>query len=153
MEQGCYEEYLSLLTDLADTLGRLSKVEQEKTAAVLKDDLLALNAFMKQEQALTLKLRGFDRRREQALSALGLDGIPLSGMAGRFPEELRMRARSVEEELRRQYTLYQGAADVARTTLECNLHQVEKTIASMGVEPAAEAAPALPKSMKTDFRA
>lgn len=151
MGQERYEEYLTLLTDLANTLGRLSEVEREKTAAVQTDDLRALDACMKQEQALALKLRGFDRRREEALSALGMEGITLSGMAGRFPAELRTRARSVEEELRRQYTLYRGTADVARTTLECSLHEVQKVISSMGVEP--EPPEAGQPLMKTDFRA
>ncbi|MDF2838894.1 MAG: hypothetical protein K0S60_597, partial [Evtepia sp.] len=43
-----------------------------------------------------------------------------------------MEAKEISEELRCQYELFKGASEVARTTLECNLHQIEKTLAELG---------------------
>ena len=70
-----------------------------------------------------------------------------------------MLFRSIVEALRQSYKIYRSCADMARTTLELNLHQIEKTITASGIDPvlggAGYAAPGAepPKNMKTDFRA
>lgn len=158
MEMIGYNRYLKLLQQLGETLAGLAVLEREKTNAVRQDDLAALNECMKKEQALCLALRGYEQKRTAAVTALNLTGVPLSGLAARCPEDCRAEAKKVAEDLLRQYQLYQGAAEVARSTLECNLHQIEKVLSGMGSEANAgyrqEAPePELPQSMKTDFRA
>lgn len=126
---GLYGEYLDFLQSLGNTLEQLTQLAQDKAKAVRQDDLQSLNTFMKREQALSLALRNMDKKREAMLAQLGLAGVPLSGLAKGYPEGLRARAKEVAEDLQRQYSLYASAAEVARTTLECNLHQIEKMIA------------------------
>ena len=109
---------------------------------------------MKREQALSLALRSLDQRRETALAAMGLREVPLSGLTAQAPEDCREETRRTVELLRDQYLQYHGAAEVARNTLECNLHQIEKVLAEMDPEGQAGAAePQLPSQMRTDFRA
>jgi len=125
-----HQSYLDLLAELSGSLDRLSQLARDKAAAIQADDLIALDEVLKQEQAMTLNLR-----------------------------ELAPRARSVSETLRESYTAYRSCADMARTLLELNLHQLEKVITAAGVDPAVAAAgyepPGVepPKKMKTDFRA
>lgn len=108
---------------------------------------------------MTLNLRGLELRRLKLVGQLGLDHVPLSGLEDHCPPELAPRARSVSETLRESYTAYRSCADMARTLLELNLHQLEKVITAAGVDPAVAAAgyepPGVepPKKMKTDFRA
>lgn len=158
MDEEMWGAYLALLRDLAQTLGDLTQVEHEKAAAVRKDDLAELNELLKREQALSLSLRSLDGKREKMMGSLDLEGSSLKGLSVRCPARLREEARSVEEELRRQYQLYRGAADMARTTLECNLHEIEKLLAeqaggSAGPGLPGSLQPELPRAMKTDFRA
>lgn len=154
-----HNDYLSLLQEVSRTLEHLTGIAQKKTEAVRKDDLVALDECMKQEQALSLALRGYEQKRLAALPALGLVDVPLSMLSTHYPLDHQMEAKSVSEALLTQYRLYNSAAEVARSTLECNLHQIEKILAEAGVDPvpgfgygtANSAVP--PASMRTDFRA
>ncbi len=151
--------YLDLLRELTGSLDRLSQLAQEKTAAVRADDLIALDGVLKQEQAMALNLRGLELRRLKLVAQLGLEGVPLSGLPGRYPAHLQDEAYRVADELRRSSTIYRSYADQARNSLELSLHQIEKIITAAGVDPKLAAAgyesPNVepPKNMKTDFRA
>lgn len=151
--------YLKLLQELSRDLDRLAQLEQQKSGTVRDNDLLALDEVLKQEQAMTLNLRGLELRRLKLVGQLGLENVPLAGLEDHCPPELAPRARSVSETLRESYTAYRSCADMARALLELNLHQLEKVITAAGVDPAVAAAgyepPGVepPKKMKTDFRA
>lgn len=153
-----YDAYLELLQNVSDTLTHLTRVSQEKSDAVRRDDLAGLDACMKQEQALSLTLRGYEQRRASAQACLGLEGVTLSALASHYPEERQLEAKAVSEELLRRYRLYQSASEVARSTLECNLHQIEQILASAGVEAASGTgyvppSVAPPQGLRTNFRA
>lgn len=150
--------YLSLLREISRTLVSLTETAHQKIAAVRQDDLAALNECIKREQALSLSLRGFEQKRAAATQALGLGSVPLSGLAAHCPTELQPEAKAAAEELLQNYQLYRSAAEVARSTLECNLHQIEKILAASGEEDVAgvgyaAAQPEPPAPLKTDFRA
>ncbi|MDE6589118.1 MAG: flagellar protein FlgN [Oscillospiraceae bacterium] len=151
--------YLKLLEELRGSLDQLSQLAQEKAAAVRASDLTALSEVLKQEQALSLNLRGLELRRQKLAPQLGLDGMKLSDLPGRCPPQLEEKARKTAEDLRRSYSLYQSYADAARSTLELNLHQIDQFLLDQGVDPKLAAAgyesPSTepPKNMKTDFRA
>lgn len=151
MAQASWQDYFKLLDGLSKTLGELTQVERDKNAAASEGDLARVEACMKREQVLSLSLRGYDQKREAMLAALGMKGVPLSRMEEHSPEELRLEARAAAEELRRQYTQFQAASEVARNTLEINLRAIEKLqAAQMG--DAAQAAEER-KIHQTDFRA
>lgn len=158
MDEQVFQSYLQLLRELCGVLNTLTGIEQEKTRAVRNDDLAGLNECMKKEQALTMALRGYDRKRETALESLGLTGVPLSRLAARAPERHRTETRELAEELRLRYSQFRGAAEVARDTLECNLHQIEGFLQKLEADDMGCAGyeggdPRIPPSLGTDFRA
>lgn len=158
MGTGNYAGYLGVLSELTKTLQDLTEIEQQKTNAVRNDDLKVLNDCMRQEQALSLALRGLEQKRLSAMSALGMQTVSLNALIQHVPQEYRQEAKQVVEGLQAQYALFHSASEVARNTLECNLHQIEKVLVEMGadVEPGAgfkEKEPELPPTMRTDFRA
>lgn len=130
-----FQDFFQFLDQLADTLTKLTEITRTKTQAVRHDDLLKVNECMKQEQAYSLSLRNFDRKREKFLAELGLNGVSLSKLADHCPEELRLQAKQKAENLQNHLKIYQTAADAARTVLECNLHEIEK---HMGEDAIAE---------------
>lgn len=153
-----HRAYLALLGDIGSRLEQLSELARKKTEAVRKDDLMTLNEVLKQEQAIALALRGLEQKRMKQCAELGVDNVRLSQLAAAFPEELQLEARTAADTLRRQYKVYQTSAHVARNTLECNLHEIEKIIEELGGDPHAEPGYQLadvqpPQPMKTDFRA
>ena len=159
MNRESFAQYLAFLDDLGAALEELTGIEQEKTRFVREDDLDGLNECIKKEQALSMTLRSYDQKRTAMLAALGLEGVPLRKLAAHAPDEQsREQAVKTVERLIRRYELFRGAMEVARDTLECNLHQIEKAIRAEDPERAAQTgypgAPVdLPPQMKTDFRA
>ena len=153
-----HQTYLALLDELSASLDRLSQLARQKTQAVKKDDLMGLDEALKQEQAMTLNLRGLEQKRLKIMAQLGLEGSSLSDLAGRYPASMEIQARQTAEKLLRSYQEYRCAAEVARNTLELNLHEIEKIIEASGLDAAgvpgyASPTPEPPKRMKTDFRA
>ena len=124
-----FEQYFAFLQELGEVFEKLTALTKEKTEAVRRADLGAVNDCIKQEQALSLSLRSMDLKREKMLSELGLAGVPLSGLAAHCPAELRLEARQVEEQLRSRLAVYRSAAGVSRTALEIGLHEIDKMIA------------------------
>ena len=154
-----FRNYLAILHELTNTLAQLTEIEQKKTMAVRYDELGALNECMRQEQAMTLRLRGLEQKQQAALAALHLANIPLSRLPEHAPEGCLEETREATQALRMQYEQFSAAFEVAQNTLECNLHEIEKILADMGAAPIEgvgyqnESGPELPQKMRTDFRA
>ena len=121
-----WQDYLKLLDSLSRTLEQLTRVEQDKNNAASQGDLAGVEACMKQEQVLSLSLRGYDQKRDKMLSELGLNGVTLSRLEDHSPPEFLLETRQAVEKLRRQYTLFQAASQVVRNTLEVNLREIER---------------------------
>lgn len=152
-----YAAYLDLLDEIRRTLASLTVLAHEKASAVWKDDLTALEAVLKQEQALFLTMRGLEQKKADQLTELGLSDLPLAQLYTAYPPELQLRAKETAENLKCQFQIYRGAAEVARNTLECNLHEIDRALEGMGCREGsigyAPAGTELPHGMKTDFRA
>ncbi len=158
MDRNDFREYLGFLKTLGDTLEEITRVEQEKAEFVRTDDLNGLNECMKREQALSLTMRSHDQKRETVLRTLGLEGVPLRSLMDHAPAQDYEETKQTVEQLCRQYALFRGAYEVARDTLECNLHQIEKMIQAEDPDAVTsggyqEAPAELPPRMRTDFRA
>lgn len=160
MMEELYSAYLTTLDGLSEDMDKLADLCRKQSGAVRRDDLMALNDVMKQEQVLGLSLRGREQKRVKQALQLGLDGSRLSTLPQIVPKSLLGRAQKTVERLRRSYEGYQNASQVARHTLEINLHEIDKILAAQGIDPAqatAGYAPDVsaepPTNMKTDFRA
>ena len=154
-----FRAYLGVLRELSGVLDRLTPLALQKAEAARAGDLPAMDEVLKQEQALSLNLRGLELRRQKLASQLGLEGVPLSGLAERCPAVLADEARKTAAALRKSYEIYQSYSNLARSTLELNLHQIDKFLENSGVDPKLaaqgyETPPTEPpQKMKTDFRA
>lgn len=153
-----FDDYLDLLDQIRTALEQLSGLAKEKAAAVRNDDLIHLDNIMKQEQAVALTFRGLEQRQSTLLNTIGLKGVPLSALAEQFPPKMRLDAKQRIEKLQTQYQIYKTCSEVARNTLECNLHLIEKVLASANIPadngPGYQSRePEIPSAMKTDFRA
>lgn len=144
-------KYLELLREISGTLARLTGVQREKARVVRLDDLRGLDTCIKQEQAISMELRGYEQKRESALEALGLAGVSLSGLYDRAPVDCRGETREAVEELMLQYQHFHSASEVARNTLECNLHEIEKVLKDLGRD--VENDPEIPGALHREFRA
>ena len=157
-----FRDYLKLLRELSGLLMKLAALAEQKAAVVRQDDLLALDEVLKQEQAMGLNLRGLELRRQKLVPQLGLDGVKLGDLVSKCPPELEAEASDTVRELQDSYKVYRSYTDMARNTLELNLHQIEKLVIAAGGDPkdldtgmgyVSPSGPEPPRNMKTDFRA
>lgn len=154
-----FEAYLDLLEEICQQLESLTALNHQKLDAVRHDDLMTLNEVIKKEQAVSLGMRGLEQKRIKLTEDLGIAQAPLSQLASQAPQPSRRRAKAVSEKIQSQYQLYHAAAEVARNSLEVNLHEIEKFLEQSGAAPLQGAigyeTPEvnLPSQMKTDFRA
>lgn len=146
-----WKDYLKLMEGLSQTLEQLTKVEQDKNEAAARGDLPGVEECMKREQVISLSLRGCDQKRDAMLAQLGLQGVTLSQLEDHSPPELQLETKRTVEQLRRQYTLFQSASQVARDTLEINLRAIER-LQAVQAGDAAEAEEQR-RNHQTDFRA
>ena len=123
-----WQDLFQMLEKLSAQLNTLTELQKEKTAAVLRDDLLGVNDCMKREQVVSLTLRSMDIKRGKLYQELGLPQRPLSALPESCPPAHRPRARKLSEQVLENYQIYRSAAEVSRSTLEINLHQLEKLI-------------------------
>ena len=132
---GTWRDYLNLLENLRRKLEDLTRLAQTKTVPAGRSDLDGLEACMKQEQVLSLALRGMDQKRDKMLAEMGITGVRLRELVEHAPEDMARETKEGAEKLRQQYELFRSASDVARNTLECNLHIIERLQKAQDVQP------------------
>lgn len=152
-----FEQYLHFLEELRKELDALTTVEHQKIAAVKNHDLDTLNECMKQEQAMSLSLRGLEKKRDTILTALGLTNVLLRDLPQHCPEAYQAQTSRVVETVMHSYQILRSAQTAARTMMETQLHMIEKELTKQGVDLELEehyqsTPPSAPQKMRTDFR-
>lgn len=155
-----YSEYFSMLDTLTQQLEELEQLQHKKIQAVREHDLDVLNDCMKQEQAVSLALRGLEQKRETLSRQLGLEKFTLSKVPEGMPPEERTLAQQRVEQLLRLWDRTHSAQQAARTVVEGDLRRVNQQLEKKGIDPQIEegyhdhAGPGIPpKGLRTDFRA
>lgn len=153
-----YRDYLHFLTDLHREMNRLIQVGQKKIEAVQNHDLDALNACIRQEQAISLSLRGMEQRRQNLLVTLGISQVPMREMPNCCPVAFREETSRLVEQILKDCQIIESIQTPARTVLEQELRMIHSELEARGVEQDLDAnyqaAPASrPAEMRTDIRA
>lgn len=146
---------VELIRELTRAMDELTQTQRTVAAAVHTDDLAALAECMKKQQALALSLRNIDLKRAKQQQAMGIETLRLSELSDCAPdEETRQLVKNAAEQAANQYRLLQSASEVARSALECSLHEVEGMMTRMGIDPAqAQERTASVSGAHTDFHA
>lgn len=139
-----FSHCLALLEQLSQVFDQLETLEREKAAAVGAQDLERLDQCMKQEQAVSLTLRGVEQKRASLWKELGVQAVPLRELPGHFPPEKRPEARRVVNRLLEQYQTLRSAQEPTRILMEHRIHLIEEELERRGVDPSADQPPAGP---------
>ena len=139
-----FSHCLALLEQLSQVFDQLETLEREKAAAVGAQDLERLDQCMKQEQAVSLTLRGVEQNRASLWKELCVQAVPLRELPGHFPPEERPEARRVVNRLLEQYQTLRSAQEPTRILMEHRIHLIEEELERRGVDPSADQPPAGP---------
>lgn len=103
-------------------------LEQEKLRAVQEDDVAAVEECMKREQAVVLKLRGLEQKREKIQKDNGWDGMTFREIIDLAPEEKQLSYRQLLEKLQNSISLFQDMNECAMDTMRIHQREIEKVI-------------------------
>ena len=123
-----YKELLNLVEKNTALFHQLADVQQIKLEAARDQDTARLEDCMKKEQAHTLALRGYDKKRETLQKNLSLEGKTFREMIPLVPEEYRDSYQKAFTDLTDAYDHYRQTADCAKEMLEINIYKIGTVI-------------------------
>ena len=119
------KDFFALMQLYHEVLTELLATEQAKFQGLRTHDVAVLEAAMKSEQAITLKLRGLDKKRELLLEANGLSGLTFTELTARLSGAELITATEVFNQIEQLLTELRSLNVSSRQYLELNLHSIE----------------------------
>lgn len=147
-----FSDYLAFLRQLIPILEQLTAVEQRKLAAVQADDLPAVNDCMKEEQALSMTLRGLEQKRARLRAELSLPEMRLRELPQHCPPELAAETAQVVDAVLGKSQVLSSAQKAARTVMETRLHRIDKALRRHGLAEEDNLAPPPGGGSRTDIK-
>lgn len=119
-----YSDLLELLKKYTVFFQELTVTQQTKLEATQQYHTEALDECMRKEQAATLALRGFDKKRLQLQDELGFHDYTFSQIIPLLPQDQQYEFSVVFKELNNSYSVYKDTADCAKRMIELNIHRL-----------------------------
>lgn len=123
-----YTELLNLITKNTVLFDELAEIQQIKLNAVKDQNTAQLEDCMKKEQAHTLALRGFDKKREELQKELSFHGKTFREIIPLVPEEFQEPYQTAFTKLTDAYNNYRTNADCAKEMLEVSIYKLGSVI-------------------------
>lgn len=120
-----YKKLFDLMDSLIELLDEIIKLENLKLDAIAVNDVKKLENFMKDEQVLTLRLKGMDSKREAAQQELGFDGMSLGQIVEKLESPYREELAQKEEHLHTQVQEVQTATACTNKFIQLHLQSLD----------------------------
>lgn len=125
------EELQKILTDTCVFLKDITDVETEKLEAALKNNVLLLEDCIKKEQALVLRSRGLDQKRQKLQKSMGAESLTLKQIVEAASAEDRAALDPLYQKLTAGLKEYREVYESAKTAIEINLHRINTGLEQM----------------------
>ena len=119
------DDFFALMGLYYEVLTELLATEKAKFEGLRSHDIAVLEASMKSEQAITLKLRGLDKKRELFLEARGLTGLSFSELNATLAGAELATATELFAKIELLLGELRSLNVSSRQYLELNLHSIE----------------------------
>ncbi len=127
-----YKDYLQFLSELSKALSDLTVIQDEKTKAVKLHRIDELNGAIKKEQALSLYLRGLDKKRKTILNSLNITAS-LRDMPNICEDVYKKETRIAVDEIVKKSDVLDLSRKTAANIIEQNSRLIEKALRARGV--------------------
>jgi len=122
------EDFRSTLEQLSEILSAITALEDAKAAAASKKQHFLIEGYLKQEQALILKLRGLEQTRIKQADALGWKGLTFRQILNRTSEQQKELLSPLFHNLSLQTKQLTNSKESADRILEVRLKEFEKAL-------------------------
>lgn len=123
-------ELKQILMEMTDFFREFLPLEQEKLKAAEKKQVTFVEECMTKEQALILKLKGYEKRMEDALKKAGLEGKTLSEITETLSGEERVQMQAVTEAFSRAVRAFHSVNEEALKLIRLNLRELDTVLAA-----------------------
>lgn len=108
------------------------ELEYEKYTAVIKNDIIALDDIVSQEEVYYLKIKGLEHRREKLINLLGLSGKTLKEIIDSSEYEYKTILQEQYVELNNTIKELQKINSLLKTVIEVRLRKIDKEMIKLG---------------------
>ena len=128
------DQFAQVIKEMISLFEGFLPLEQEKLKAVQENKLTVLEDCMTKEQAVVLKLRGLEKKRETVQKEMGWEGKTFREILELVPETREREFRQLFEQLSQSISTFQSTNESALDAITVNLRQIEQTIKSKDPE-------------------
>lgn len=129
-----YKELLTQLEKYVVLFQELTATQQKKLEAAQDYNMEALDECMKAEQADTLLLRGYDKKRIQLQDELNFHDMTFNEILPLLPQEHQYEFSKTFRSLNDAYVQYKDTADCAKQMIEINIHRLSNAVEKLQKE-------------------
>lgn len=119
---------MDVLQETNDLLIEMKADAQKKFDAAVNHQIIELENCMKKEQALVLRLRGLEQKREKVQKQMGYEHLTFRQIIEKQPAESRESLEKLFLQMQDHLKHYQEIAKSANQALEINLHRIDRTL-------------------------
>lgn len=120
------EELIRILTDTTKVLNDSLPLEKEKLKAVQEDRISALEECMMKEQAIALKMKGLEQKRETFMEEHGYSGMTLKEIIEKTEGDDRSKMQALLDEIVLAAQNFSSYSDEAMKLIQLKQHTLEK---------------------------
>lgn len=118
----------NVVVQLVNVLEELIVIETKKLSAVLDNNLSKLDELVRTEQAMVLKLKGIEKKREEVQCQLGVKNLTFKEIIQMLPEEEKNTSIELFNNLENATKRFNEINSSARVAIEINLHSIKKIL-------------------------
>lgn len=146
-----YLDFIALIEEFIRLFESLTAIEQKKLDSAIENKITFVEECMNKEQALILRLRGLEQRREKLQHTLGLDNLTFRQIIEQAPPDAAGELKPLFDRLSRQVRDFQAVNESAKDVIALNLHKLQQTAKNADTAGAPYAPPGKKASADTHF--
>lgn len=122
------KELCDILREMTALFREFLPLEEEKLKAAQRKQVTFIEDCMGKEQALLLKIRGLEQKRESFLKKKGLQGRTLREIIAEQPQEEQRELTQVFEAFGNAVKTFSALNEEAMKLIRLNLHELENVV-------------------------
>ncbi len=119
------KQLIQILNDTNSFLKDITALQNKKVDYVIKNNIAGVEECMKNEQAMILKLKGLDKKREQLQKSLGFENMSFREIIDKLPSEEKEEFKKLFDEMQNSLEVYRHTSKTAQNAIEINLHRLD----------------------------
>ncbi len=119
---------MQILQDTNTLLQEMTATEQRKFDAAVKNRIFEIEDCMKAEQAMVMRLRGLDKKREKLQEKLGFTDKTFREIIAMQSEETKAPLEQLFLQMQNNLDQYKQVSQSASDALSLNLHRIDQNL-------------------------